>query len=310
MTRSKARSRSPAATQADGVKLDVLLQHFYPKRLLSALMYRATRIRFKPWKEFQINWFIRRYGVDLSTCQVQKPRHFTDFNSFFTRALKRGARPLPDDARSLVSPCDGVLYDFGAIEDSTLIQAKKHRYAVSALLGETREAAKPFDSGSYFTIYLAPKDYHRVHMPFAGTLKEMVYVPGNLFSVNPVTADGIPGLFARNERVICWFETYAGLMAVVMIGAVFVGSMETVWHGEVTPAAKRKISRFRYAPPVTTITLQRGAEMGRFNMGSTVVVLLERKVAAWRSKLAVGTEVKMGQTLGTFGPDVDEPKRS
>jgi phosphatidylserine decarboxylase len=306
VNQGKVEADSPAGS-GNRPRLAVLLQYVYPKRLLSALMYRATRIRFKPWKNMQIRWFIRRFGVDLSAAELQTPEAFKDFNSFFTRALKPGARPLPTDARSLASPGDGVLYDFGTIEDNALIQAKSHRYAVPVLLAEKGETAKGFDDGSYLTLYLAPKDYHRVHMPFGGVLKRMVYVPGTLFSVNPATARGIPGLFARNERVICWFETLAGQMAVVLVGAVCVGSIETVWHGEVTPTAKREIARWRYDPPVTTITLKRGAEMGRFNMGSTVVVLLDRKVAAWRSKLAPGTQVQMGQTLATFGPDVSDP---
>lgn len=288
------------------IKLKVLLQHLYPKRLLSALMYRATRIPFAPWKNLQIRWFIRRFGVDMSVAEVQNPRAFKDFNSFFTRALKPGVRPLPDDARSVVSPGDGVIYDLGSIEDNALVQAKAHRYAVPALLAETGERARCFDGGSYFTLYLAPGDYHRVHMPFGGVLKQMAYVPGTLFSVNPATARGIPGLFARNERVICWFETLAGQMAVVMVGAVFVGAMDTVWHGPVTPTAEREITRWRYDPPVTMISLVRGEEMGRFNMGSTVVVLLDRKVAAWRSNPAAGARVRMGQTLATFGPDVPD----
>ena len=287
--------------------LGVMLQQAYPKRLLSAIMYRATRIRFQPWKDFQIRWFIRRFGVDMSLAEIQSARKFPDFNSFFTRALKPGIRPLPEDGRSVISPCDGVLSDFGRIEDNALIQAKTHRYAVPMLLAEKKgERATMFENGSFFSLYLAPKDYHRVHMPFGGVLKEMVYVPGTLFSVSPATARAVPGLFARNERIICWFETTAGRMAVVMVGAIFVGSMETVWHGEVTPAAERQIARWRYAPPVSTITLKRGAEMGRFNMGSTVVVLLERQVAAWRSKLNAGVRVQMGQTLATFGPDVPE----
>jgi phosphatidylserine decarboxylase len=306
MNQGKAEAeRPPESGQRPEAR--VLLQHVYPKRLLSALMYRATRIRFSPWKNLQIHWFIRRFGVDMSASEVQNPGAFKDFNSFFTRALKPGIRPLPEDARSLVSPGDGVLYDFGSIEDNALIQAKSHRYAVPLLLAEKGDLAKRFQNGSYFTLYLAPKDYHRVHMPFGGVLKRMVYVPGTLFSVNPATAAGIPGLFARNERVICWFETLAGQMAVVLVGAVFVGSIETVWHGEVTPSATREIARWGYDPPVSTITLKRGAEMGRFNMGSTVVVLMDRRVAAWRSKLAPGTPVQMGQTLATFGPDVPDP---
>lgn len=306
MNQGKAESDGPSGSvQRPG--LGVLLQHIYPKRLLSALMYQVTRIRFGPWKNWQISWFIRRFSVDMGESEVQNPKAFKDFNSFFTRALKPGIRPLPEDARSVVSPGDGVLYDFGTVEDNALIQAKSHRYAVPLLLAEKGEAAKCFDNGSYFTLYLAPKNYHRVHMPYGGVLKKMVYVPGSLYSVNPATAKSIPGLFARNERVICWFDTHAGLMAVVLVGAVFVGSIETVWHGQVTPAAEREITRWAYEPPVGTISLKRGAEMGRFNMGSTVVVLLDRRVAAWRSKLVPGTPVQMGQPLATFGPDVPDP---
>ncbi|MDX1529468.1 MAG: archaetidylserine decarboxylase, partial [Gammaproteobacteria bacterium] len=189
----KAQAEGPEVSGSrPGIR--VMLQHAYPKRLLSAIMYRATRIRFEPWKDFQIRWFIRRFGVDMSLAEIQSPRKFPDFNSFFTRALKPGIRPLPEDARSLISPVDGVLSDFGHVEDNALIQAKTHRYAVPALLAEKGDNAKAFENGSFFSLYLAPKDYHRVHMPFGGVLKEMVYVPGTLFSVSPATARATPGL--------------------------------------------------------------------------------------------------------------------
>lgn len=299
---SKPRRSHPLLRLLPIERVRVLLQYAYPKRLLSAIMYRATRISFAPWKNWQIRWFIRRFDVDMKIAEVEDPTAYPDFNSFFTRALKPGVRPLPEDTRSVVSPVDGALYDFGAIEDGTLLQAKAHPYTVAELLADEDEGSRRFAGGSYFTLYLAPGDYHRVHMPFGGRLAEMVYVPGSRFSVNPATARHVPGLFARNERIIARFETDSGGMAVVMVGAVFVGAIDTVWHGAVTPAASRSITRWRYAAPVAVPSLARGDEMGRFNMGSTVVVLLERRVAAWRSKLEPGTRVQMGQALASIGP--------
>lgn len=281
--------------------LRVLPQYVYPKHLASALMYRLTRIRFRPWKNWQIRWFIRRYGVDMSLAEQPDPAAFPDFNTFFTRALKPGARPLSGGGGHISCPADGTLYDFGDIRHGALLQAKAHRFSVADLLGRPPHECVEFTGGSYVTVYLAPMDYHRVHMPVSGCLREMTYLPGSLYSVNPVTARGVPRLFARNERVVCWFETDFGAMAVVLVGAVLVGGIETVWHGTVTPARRRRPARWNYADDQATLRqLERGAEMGRFNMGSTVVVLLERGALEWVPGLALGNRVKMGETLASF----------
>lgn len=280
----------------------VIPQYLYPKRIGSALMYLLTRIRFAPWKNWQIRWFIRRYGVDMSIAAEQDTRAFPDFNTFFTRALTPGARPLADDPCALLSPADGALFDYGEIRSGTLLQAKAHRYSVAGLLAESDQACARFAAGSYATVYLAPMDYHRVHLPLAGVLESMTYVPGALFSVNPITARGVPGLFARNERVVCHFSTEFGAMAVVMVGAVFVGGIETVWHGPVTPARNRRLTRWSYAgDEATQRRFDRGDEMGRFNMGSTVVIVLERGALAWAPALETGSRVNMGRALATFG---------
>ena len=277
--------------------LRVLPQYLYPKRLGSAIMHRLTRIRFGPWKNWQIRWFIRRYGVDMSIAEQEDPLAYPDFNTFFTRALKTDARPLPAEAGRFLCPADGALYDFGDITQGTLLQAKSHRYAVSELLGHSPEAAA-FGGGSYLTVYLAPMDYHRVHMPLGGYLEQMIYVPGSLYSVNPLTSRGVPRLFARNERVVCLFRTEAGAMAVVMVGAVFVGGIETVWHGPVRPAAGRRMTRWSYlGEPEGGRNFAAGAELGRFNMGSTVVVVLERGGLEWTDGLSEGRRVKVGETL-------------
>ena len=302
MNRSKSDETALPDRPTRGDYCRALPQYLYPKRLLSALMFRATRIRFAPWKNWQIRWFIRRYGVDMDI--AAQADGYADFNSFFTRALVSSARPLPAGEDHLVSPADGSIYDYGRIVEGSLIQAKAHRYTVTQLLGDPSCDAAPFLNGSYLTVYLSPKDYHRVHMPVSGRLVEMVYVPGSLFSVNPSTARAVPRLFARNERVVVRFQTALGAMAVVMIGAVFVGGIETVWHGAVTPARSRQISRWRYgAEGERPCTITRGAELGRFNMGSTVVMLLERGDLQWRSDLVSGGRVEMGEALADYQTD-------
>jgi phosphatidylserine decarboxylase len=301
MNRSKSDETALPDPPTWGDYLRALPQYLYPKRLLSALMFRATRIRFAFWKNWQIRWFIRRYGVDMDIAAQADMDAYADFNDFFTRALLPDARPLPADEDTLISPADGALHDFGRVIEGSLIQAKARRYTVADLLGDPSRGAGPFLNGSYLTIYLSPKDYHRVHMPVSGSLVEMVYVPGNLFSVNPATARGVPRLFARNERMVARFQTELGAMAVVMVGAVFVGGIETVWHGTVTPARSRRVSHWRYgAEGERPWTIARGAELGRFNMGSTVVVLLERGGLEWRADLAAGTCVNMGEALAGY----------
>lgn len=273
-----------------------------PHHLLSALMRHATRVRLPIWKNWQIRWFIRRYGVDMSIAHVPDPLLFEDFNTFFTRALRRGARPICEGATELACPADGTLSEFGAIARDTMLQAKGRTYSLTQLLGGEAPRAAAFQGGHFATVYLSPRDYHRVHMPLAGTLREMVHVPGRLFSVNQASVRDVPCLFTRNERVVSIFDTALGPMAVVLVGAVFVGSIEQVWAGEVAPARGPGPRVHRY--PVTgsgSVTLDKGAEMGRFNMGSTVIVVLPPGPITWRARLAPGDRAQVGEALATLG---------
>ena len=271
-------------------------QRLYPKHLLSWMMLRATRIRFAPWKNWQIRWFIRRYGVDLSVVSDPTPASYPHFNAFFTRTLVSGARPLEDGPRTVVSPADGTVAAVGAMDGRRVVQAKGRAYTLEALFGGDERAAAMFDDGRFATIYLAPRDYHRVHMPLTGRLRSMVYVPGELFSVNPVTADAIDGLFARNERVVSFFDTDLGPLAITMVGAVFVGCIEQVWCGVVTPPRRREVLVERYDD--AEIVLEQGREMGRFNMGSTVVLTLANPEVEWDSWMTPGTPVQTGRRIG------------
>lgn len=273
-----------------------LPQYMLPQHMLSRLMHALTRCRLRAWKEWQIRWFIRRYGVDMSIAAQPDPLAYETFNSFFTRALKANARPVVNGADDIACPVDGAVSQMGAIEGGRIFQAKGHTFGLEDLLGGSAERAAPFHNGQFATLYLAPKDYHRIHMPFSGRLREMVYVPGRLFSVNTRTASVVPNLFARNERVIAIFDTDAGPMALVLVGALFVASIETVWSGAVTPPFGKTIQQWNYQDK--DIRLERGAEMGRFNMGSTVIVLFGTGRAAWRDGLSADTTVKIGELLG------------
>jgi len=276
----------------------ILLQHAIPQKLLSGLVRRATQWRYRPWKNLLIRTIVRAYDVDVSEAEHADPGHFPTFNAFFTRALKPGARPLDPDPRALLMPADGRISQLGPIDDGLLFQAKGHSYSAEALLGD-RAHAEPYRNGSFATVYLSPRDYHRIHAPYGGRLLETLHVPGRLFSVAPFTVDAIPGLFARNERLVCHFETAFGPMAVVLVGAVLVSGVETVWRGvEIPPYAQTPVRRdHRAASPA--ITLDRGAELGRFNMGSTVIVLLPPGVTLVPA-LAAGQPVRMGQRLASI----------
>ena len=271
-------------------------QRLYPKHLLSRMMLRATRIRFAPWKNWQIRWFVRRYGVDLSIAADPVPASYPDFNTFFTRALAPAARLLEGGLRTIVSPADGTVAAMGSMRGRRVIQAKGRTYTLEALFGGDERAAAVFDGGRFSTIYLSPRDYHRVHMPLTGRLRSMVYVPGELFSVNPTTVDGIDRLFARNERVVSFFDTDLGPLAMTLVGAVFVGCIEQVWSGVVTPPRRRGILVERYDD--TEIVLEQGREMGRFNMGSTVILMLANPAVEWTSWMAPGAPVQMGRRIG------------
>ena len=289
-----ATERAPAARGAD--RLAGMRQRLYPKHLLSWMMLRATRIRFAPWKNWQIRWFTRRYGVDPSVVPDPDPASYPHFNAFFTRALTPGARPLEGGSGAVVAPADGTVAAAGSMNGRSVVQAKSHAYTLRALFGGDERAAAEFEGGRFATIYLAPRDYHRVHMPIAGRLRSTVYVPGELFSVNPATVDAIDGLFARNERVVSFFETDLGPLAITMVGAVFVGCIELAWRGVVTPPRRREVLVERYDG--REIVLGQGHEMGRFNMGSTVIVMLADSAVEWSSWLTPGAPVQMGRRIG------------
>ena len=289
-----ATDRTPAARGAG--RLAGMRQRLYPKHLLSWMMLRATRIRFAPWKNWQIRWFVRRYGVDLSVVADAAPASYPHFNAFFTRALIPGARPLEGGPGTVVAPADGTVAAAGSMNGRSVVQAKNRTYAVGALFGGDERAAAEFEGGRFATIYLAPRDYHRVHMPVTGRLRSTVYVPGELFSVNPVTAGAIDGLFARNERVVSFFDTDFGPLAITMVGAVFVGCIELAWRGVVTPPRRREALVERYDD--REIVLEQGREMGRFNMGSTVIVMLANPALEWSAWLEPGATVPMGRRIG------------
>jgi phosphatidylserine decarboxylase len=275
----------------------VALQKCLPTRALSALMFRIAEIRNKRFKNGLIRLFMRGYPIDLGEAELERVESYDHFNAFFTRALKPDARPQPHDPAALSSPVDGTLSQFGAIVEAALIQAKGHYYTAEELLADAEQAAA-FDDGDFCTIYLAPHNYHRVHMPFAGELKHWSYVPGRLFSVNPATARGLPKLFARNERMVAIFETTFGPMALVMVGALFVGGVETVWGGRLTPPHIRSGGPFQYST-LRPLALARGEEMGRFHMGSTVILLTPRGALNWADRLAPGTPLRLGEALAT-----------
>jgi phosphatidylserine decarboxylase len=274
-------------------RLFVSLQHLLPQHGLSRLTLRATRVRTPWFKNALMRGFMRLYDIDMSEALESDPVRYGSFNEFFTRALKGGARPIAADPASIACPVDGTVSECGRIEGEQLMQAKGRTYALNELL-----AAAPWSSafagGEFATIYLAPYNYHRIHMPLAGKLLQTIYVPGRLFSVNTVTAARVPRLFARNERVICLFEGAAGRFAVILVGALNVGSMSTVWAGDITPAKRRAVTRL----PDAQVSLGKGEELGRFNMGSTVILLLEPNRAAWRDELQAGLKVRLGEELG------------
>ena len=269
-----------------------------PQHGLSNLVYKLTRIR-SPWfKDWSIKWFIKQFNVDMSLAMQPEPEAYKDFNSFFTRPLRHDVRPICN--KGVACPVDGTISQIGPIVDNTLVQAKDHSYDLTALLGGSAALAKHFRNGHFCTIYLSPRDYHRIHMPHDGNLREMTYVPGKLYSVNTYTAETVPGLFAINERILNIFETNNGPMAVIQVGAINVGSMETVWHGMVTPPYGKEITTWRYDKE--TIELQRGDEMGRFNMGSTVILLFAKDAIQWQENLKAADTVRMGQCLSEVKP--------
>ncbi|HDY99803.1 MAG TPA: phosphatidylserine decarboxylase [Pseudomonas sabulinigri] len=277
-------------------RLFILMQYLLPHHLLSRLAGCLANCTW-PWvKNPFINWFVGHYKVDMSLALEENPTAYASFNAFFTRALKADARPLDTAEKGILCPADGTISQLGKIEHGRIFQAKGHSFSVTELLGGNVAHAAAFQGGEFATVYLSPSDYHRVHMPFSGTLTEMVYVPGRLFSVNQTTAENVPELFARNERVVCLFETEVGPMAVVLVGAMIVASVETVWAGLVAPPSRQlRTTGYGQAAP----SLAKGEEMGRFKLGSTAVVLFGPDVANWHADLKAGSTVRMGELLGT-----------
>ncbi len=279
--------------------ISVYPQYLLPQHVLSGWLSRITHAR-APWlKNLLIRQITRFYGVNLSEAENADPDAYASFNAFFTRALKAEARPWPSQADTVLSPADGVISQLGVIEQGRIIQAKNHHFTVTELLGGDAERARSFDNGLFSTIYLSPRDYHRLHMPVTGTLREMIHVPGKLFSVNAATTATIPRLFARNERVVCLFDTEFGPMALVLVGAIFVSSIETVWHGVVTPPTRADVRSWQY-PADRAPVIERGQEMGRFNMGSTIIVLFPQGKLNWSPALQPGSAIKLRQTLAGY----------
>ncbi len=274
-------------------RLAVLPQYLLPKGALTRLAGRVARAQAGGWTTAVIRRFVARYGVDMAEAADPDITHYTSFNEFFTRALKPGARPLADTP--WVCPVDGAISQCGPIVRDRLLQAKGHDYSTTALVGGDAALAARFDDGAFATLYLSPRDYHRIHMPCDGVLTRMIHVPGALFSVNPTTARGVPGLFARNERVVCVFDSPHGPFVLVLVGATIVGSMATVWHGVVNPPRPGTLREWAYAPG--QVSLKRGAEMGRFLLGSTVVLLFPRDTLRFMPGWAAGQAIRMGEAM-------------
>ncbi len=282
-----------------GGRAFVALQHLLPQHGISRLVLAATRSRAPAFKNSLIRLFVRGFRPDMSDAVETEPTAYPSFNDFFTRALRPGTRPVDPDPRAIVSPVDGTVSEAGSLTADSLLQAKGHQYTLRALLAGNPAWERTFDGGSFATIYLAPYNYHRIHMPLAGELRECFYVPGRLFSVNRTTAQLVPGLFSRNERVFCGFDAGGIPFGVILVGALNVGSMATVWHGDVTPRKHREVTPLPVTDALADTTLPKGAEMARFNMGSTVILLLPPRAAQWNNTLRAGSTVRMGERIGT-----------
>ena len=272
----------------------VLPQYLFPKHAMTVFAGLVANAEMGSVTTAIIRRFVRKYRVDMQEAANPDIASYSSFNAFFTRALREGARPLAD--ADYICPVDGAISQFGAIEQDQIFQAKGHYYSTTALVGGDAGLAAQFRNGSFATIYLSPRDYHRIHMPCDGRLTRMIYVPGALFSVNPTTARGVPGLFARNERVVCVFESDRGPFVLTLVGATIVGSMATVWHGVVNPPRTRAIREWTYAPG--QVSLKKGEEMGRFLLGSTVVLLFPENTLGFQGEWEASRPVRLGEALG------------
>ena len=280
----------------------VLLQYLLPQHALSRLTGALAGSTLPFLKDWLIGRFITAFGVDMREAAEPEPRAYPHFNAFFTRALRAGARPVDAAAEAIVSPADGAVSQAGEISGGRILQAKGRSYTAAELLADAQDAAL-FEGGSFATIYLSPRDYHRVHMPCDARLTGLRYVPGDLFSVNAVTAASVPALFARNERLVCRFETAQGPMAMVLVGAMVVAGIETVWTGPVAPAGKSVLS-IDLESPAAARERRKGEEMGRFQLGSTVILLLPRGAARWGAEFSAGAPLRMGQRIGEWAGTV------
>ena len=275
----------------------VNLQYILPKHLLSRLVGKFAAAEAGGVTTAFIKFFIKKYNVDMSEALYPHPEHYKTFNEFFTRQLKPEVRQIAEGDDVLIQAVDGAVSQFGDIHQDSIFQAKGHNYSLTTLLGGKPELAKPFKNGKFATIYLSPKDYHRIHMPVEGTLTDMVYVPGELFSVNPLTAENVPGLFARNERVIAFFDTPLGKTAMVLVGATIVASIETVWSGTVTPPAGKNVQHWQYeSDDEAAVKLEKGDEMGRFKLGSTIVVCFEKDQIEFED-MEAGMTTRLGEVF-------------
>jgi len=275
-----------------------LLQYLVPQHLLSRLVGLLAASRIGWIKNGFIGLFLRLYDIRMEEAKEEDPRAYPSFNAFFTRALKADVRPVDPDPNRIVCPADGSISQLGRIDYGRLLQAKGHSYSLTSLLGGDQDRARPFLNGRFATVYLSPSDYHRVHMPLDGRLLEMIYVPGDLFSVNDATVGEVPNLFARNERLVAIFDTAAGPMAMVLVGAMIVAGIETVWAGQVSPK-RRVIEHTSYLPqPNSPIVLAKGEEMGRFKLGSTVILLFGDRAMEWLDSYQSGSPTRLGEAFG------------
>ncbi|HEY6126418.1 MAG TPA: archaetidylserine decarboxylase [Steroidobacteraceae bacterium] len=287
-------------TPGAGGRAFVALQHLLPQHGISRLVLAATRSRSPGFKNALIRLFVRGFNPDMTDAVETDPTAYPSFNEFFTRALRVGTRPVEADPQAIVSPVDGTVSEAGDLTADRLLQAKGHEYSLRALLAGNTAWERTFAGGTFATIYLAPYNYHRIHMPLAGELREAFYVPGRLFSVNRTTAQLVPGLFSRNERVFCGFDSGGMPWANILVGALNVGSMATVWHGDVTPRKVREVTALPVSGVLSPTTLGKGDEMARFNMGSTVILLFPRGAVRWDGKLKAGNTLRMGERIGTL----------
>lgn len=287
-------NEQPSASSSDYLKS--LPLYPLPHHAISRLTYRLTRLETPGFKNAFIRWFADTYKVDWSESLLQRPEDFPHFNAFFTRELLPDSRPIEGGDTTVVSPADGHISQIGRIDEDAIFQAKGHNFSATELLGGDKQRAAAFRNGRFVTVYLSPRDYHRVHMPLDGRLRETVYIPGRLFSVAGHTARTVPNLFARNERLVAMFDTAAGPMAMVLVGAINVAAIETVWSGLVTPPHRPDIEVSNKLD--AGVELARGAEMGRFNMGSTVILLFADNAIDWLDTLQAEQPLRMGQALG------------